>query len=68
MGPELLGAGFVLFQSPILISLRLRTGHARARNNADRCKRKNRSMEYRFHRVTPYAAGRLRELFVLDVS
>jgi len=46
----------------------LRTGHARARDNADCRKRKNRSMENRFHRVTPYAARRPRELFILDVS
>ncbi|HTC98241.1 MAG TPA: hypothetical protein VK734_10975, partial [Bradyrhizobium sp.] len=28
---------------------------------------KNGSMESRFHRVTPYAARRLRALFILDV-
>jgi hypothetical protein len=35
-------------------------------DKCDCCERKNRSIEGRFHRVTPYAAVRL--LFILDVS
>src|SRR5438477_10978379 len=53
MGPKLLGAGFVLLQ-PLL----LRVGLAGPRHNKDRCERKNRSIESRFHRVTPYAGAR----------
>src|SRR6185437_784619 len=68
MGPEFLVAGFVLLEGPILVGLRLRTGHARARDNADCRKRKNRSMENRFHPVSPYAARRLRKLLILDGS
>jgi hypothetical protein len=38
----------------------LRAGLTGGRDNKDCCKRKNRSIESRFHRVTPYAAARLR--------
>src|SRR5262249_41147134 len=66
--PELLGAGFVFLQRPVLVSLPLRIGNARARNNADRCKRKNGFLESGFHHVTPSAAGWLRALFIWNVS
>src|SRR4051812_15798373 len=61
MGPEFLGAGLVFLQR-----LLLRTGLT---GRGDKCncrERKNRSIEGRFHRVTPYTAGRLRMLFVLS--
>ena len=58
VGPELLGAGLVFLQG-----LLLRAGLAGPRDNEDCCERKNRSIESRFHRVTPYAAWRLRLLF-----
>src|SRR5229473_3306749 len=60
MGPEFLGAGLVFFQRFLL-----RVGLAGPRDNDDRCDRKNRSIESRFHRVTPYAAWRPRMLFIL---
>src|SRR5882757_3113154 len=64
MGPEFLGAGLVFLQR-----LLLRAGLAGPRDKGNCRERKNRSMESRYHRVTPYAAGRLRMFyFVLDVS
>jgi hypothetical protein len=44
------------------------TNLARPRNDDDRRERKNRSIEDRFHHITPYAARRLRVLFILNVS
>src|SRR5271165_6922692 len=52
MGPEFLGAGLIVVK--ILL---LRVGLACRRNKTDGCERKYRSMERRFHRVTPCAAG-----------
>src|SRR5882762_1954608 len=63
MGPEFLGAGFVFLQSRLLCA-----GLTGPRDNDDCCERKNGSIESRFHRVTPYAAKRLRLLFILNVS
>src|SRR5690242_13831666 len=63
MRPEFLGTGFVFFQRPVLVRL-LRIGSAHPRNNTYCCERKYRSMEYRFHRVTPSAARRLRALLL----
>jgi hypothetical protein len=63
MGPEVLGTGLVFFQR-----LLLRVGLANPRDNEDGCERKNRSIESRFHRVTPYAAWRLRPLFYFESS
>ena len=57
VGPEVLGAGLVFLQG-----LLLRVGLADPRDNEDSCERKNGSIESRFHRVTPYAAWRLRLL------
>src|SRR6476620_6223320 len=54
MGPKILGARLVFLQ-PLL----LRIGLAGPRHNNHRCERKNRSIESRLHRVTPYAARRL---------
>src|SRR6267378_2582415 len=58
MGPEFLGAGFVLFQWLLLCA-----NLAGTRRNDDRCERKYGSIESRFHCVTPCAAKRLRYLF-----
>jgi hypothetical protein len=63
MGPELLGAGLVLLERLIL-----RAGLTGPGDNEDCRERKNGSIECRFHRVTPYAAWRLRVLFILNVS
>src|ERR1700716_1401320 len=63
MGPEFLGAGLVFLQSLVLCA-----GLIGPRDNQDCCERKNGSIESRFHRVTPYAAKRLRLLFILSVS
>ncbi len=57
ISPELLGAGLIFLQG-----LLLRVGLADPRDDEDGCERKNRSIESRFHRVTPYAAWRLRLL------
>src|SRR3984957_324918 len=63
MGPEFLGAGLIGMER-----LLLRVGLAGPRDNDDCCERKDRSIESRFHRVTPYAAVRLRVLFILNVA
>ena len=63
MGPEFLGAGLIAMEGFLLC-----VGLAGPRDNGDCCERKNRSIESRFHRVTPYAAERLRLLFILNVS
>ena len=57
MGPEFLGAGLVFLQWLLLCA-----GLAGPRDKGNCRERKNRSIESRFHRVTPYAAGRLRML------
>ena len=62
MGPELLGAELVTFE--LLLGASLSDPH----DGEDRSTRKNGSIESRFHRVTPYAAERLRMLFILKVS
>jgi hypothetical protein len=63
MGPEFLGAGLVLLERFIL-----RAGLTGPSDNEDCCERKNGSIECRFHRVTPFAAWRLRVLFILNVA
>jgi hypothetical protein len=45
----------------------LRADLTSPRDNGNCCECKNRSIEGRFHRITPYAAIRLRLLFVLPV-
>src|SRR5881398_3574976 len=60
MSPEILGAGFVFFQRLVLC------GREASRADGDNCcERKNRSIESRFHRVSPYAAGPAAMLFLL---
>jgi hypothetical protein len=53
MGPELLGAGLVFLQRTVFLRLLLCGRKTRAGNETDGHKRKNGSMESRFHRVTP---------------
>jgi hypothetical protein len=62
MGPEFLGAGLVFLQSRLLCA-----GLTGPCDNDDCRERKNGSIESRFHRVTPYAAKRPRQLFILKV-
>ena len=63
VGPEVLGAGLVLLQG-----LLLRVGLASPSDNEYCCERKKGSIESRFHRVTPYAAWRLRPVIILKRS
>jgi hypothetical protein len=58
MGPEFLGAGLITVQRFLLC-----VGLTDPRDNDDCRERKNRSIESRFHRLTPYAAERLPLLF-----
>src|SRR5581483_8736485 len=67
MGPELLGAGLVFLQRAVFVRL-LRIGCSDACDNTDCRERKNRSMESRFHRVTPLKAAEAAALFIMDVS
>jgi hypothetical protein len=68
MGPEFLGAGLIRVERLVLrLLLLLCVGLTGPRRKGDCCKRKNGSIECRFHRVTPYAAERLRLLLILDV-
>ena len=63
MGPEFLVAGLV-----VLERLLLRADLSGPGDNANCRERKDGSIENRFHRITPYAARRLRMLFILEGS